>query len=241
VRVRHGIAQALDRQQFVDRVAFGDGKMADAPISSAIAFAHASGLRMPAFDTVEADRLLTAAGWQRAGTGTRVAHGVPSIADGTPFVITFKVMSGMAPYGDLLRAQLRRVGVDLRVVALEPVVFAQTVFTARDFDVSIAPYCQGIDPQIGVQRMFLTSSIAKVPFSNMAGYSNVTMDSLFDAAGSALDIPERTRLYREIQVLAVRDQPYIWLVETTSTRAYTRRCAGFGPSSHFAATATCSS
>ena len=241
VRVRHGIAQALDRQQFVDRVAFGDGRMADAPISSAIAFAHASDLHMPGFDTVEADRLLTAAGWGRTGAGTRVAHGVPAVSDGTPFVITFKVMSGMAPYGELLRAQLRRVGVDLRVVALEPVVFAQTVFTARDFDVSIAPYCQGIDPQIGVQRMFLTSSIAKVPFSNMAGYSNVTMDSLFDAAGSALDITERKRLYREIQALAVKDQPYIWLVETTSTRAHTSRCTGFGPSSHFAATATCSS
>ena len=239
-RVRHGIAQALDRQQFVDRVTFGDGKVADAPISSAIAFAHANDLHMPGFDTVQADRLLTEAGWRRAGTGTRVAHGVPAIRDGTPFVIMFKVMSGMAPYGELLRAQLRRVGVDLRVVALEPVVFAQTVFTARDFDVSIAPYCQGIDPQIGVQRMYLTSSIAKVPFSNMAGYRNSTMDSLFDRAGSALDIGERRRVYREIQQLAAKDQPYIWLVETTSTRAHTSRCTGFGASSHFAATATCS-
>ena len=238
-RVRHGIAQALDRQQFVDRVTFGDGKAADAPISSAITFAHANDLHMPGFDTMQADRLLTEAGWRRTGTGTRFAHGVPAIRDGTPFVISFKVMSGMAPYGELLRAQLRRAGVDLRVVVLEPVVFAQTVFTARDFDVSIAPYCQGIDPQIGVQRMYLSSSIGPVPFSNMAGYRNATMDSLFDRAGSALDINERRRVYRDIQQLAVKDQPYIWLVETTSTRAHTSRCTGFGASSHFAATATC--
>ena len=239
VRVRHGIASAVDRQQYVERVVFGDGRAADAPISSGIAFAHADHLANAAFDTVEADRLLTAAGWQRALGGVRVARGVAGVRDGTPFAVTFKAMSGMAPYGDLLRAQLRRVGIDVRIVALEPVVFAQTVFTARDFDMSIAPYCEGTDPQIGFQRMYASSSIAPVPFSNMAGYRNPTMDSLFDLAGSALDVEERRRLYRQIQEIAVRDQAYIWLVETGSSHAHVKRCTGFGVAAHFAATATC--
>ncbi len=242
VRVRHAVAHALDRQQFVDRVTFGDGRMADAPISSAIAFAHADHLEMPAFDTLRADSMLTAVGWQRTtATAIREAHDVAGVRNGTPFAVTFKVMSGMTPYGELLRAQLRRVGIDLRVVSLEPVVFAQSVFTARDFDVSIAPYCQGVDPQIGVQRMYTSSSIAPVPFSNMAGYRSATMDSLFERAGSALDVDERRRVYRQVQELAVRDQPYIWLVETTNTHAHTRRCTGFGVAAHFAATATCTS
>ncbi|MEO6526644.1 MAG: ABC transporter substrate-binding protein [Gemmatimonadaceae bacterium] len=239
-RVRRATALAVDRQQFVERVAFGDGRIADAPISSAIAFAHADHLDMPAFDTVQADRMLTDAGWSSANGGTRTARGVQGVPDGTPFVVTFKVMSTMNSYGELLRAQLRRVGIDLRVEPLEPVVFAQTVFTARDFDISVASYCQGSDPQIGVQRMYVSSSIAPVPFSNMAGYRSAAIDSLFDRAGSALDLEERRRLYRQIQELAVRDQPYVWLVETTSTYAYTTRCTGFGVAGHFAATATCS-
>ena len=239
LRVRQAVAHALDRGQFVERVTFGEGRLADAPISSAIAFAHADHLAMPAFDTLRADSMLTAAGWHRSGATIREAVRVKGVKDGTPLVITFKVMTSMAPYGELLRAQLKRVGIDLTVVALEPVVFAQSVFTARDFDMSIAPYCQGSDPQIGVQRMYASSSIAPVPFSNMAGYRNATMDSLFDRAGSALDIEERRRVYRQIQELAVRDQPYVWLVETTNTRAYSTRCHGFGVAAHFAATASC--
>ena len=239
VRVRRAIAHAVDRQQFAERVTFGDGKAADAPISSGISFAHADHLAMPAFDTLQADRLLTAAGWRRSERDVRVARGVRGIRDGTQFVINFKAMSGMSAYGELLRAQLRRVGIDLRVVSLEPVVYAQTVFTARDFDTSIAPYCEGADPQIGFQRTLVSSSIAPVPFSNMAGYRNATMDSLFERAGAALKLEDRRRLYRTIQELAVRDQPYIWLVETTSTHAYTTRCTGFGAAAHFAATAVC--
>ena len=239
VRVRRGIAHAVDREQFAERVTFGDGRAADAPISSGIAFAHADHLVMPGFDTLQADRLLTAAGWRRSGADVRIAHGIRGIRDGTRFVINFVAMSGMSAYGELLRAQLRRVGIDLRVVSLEPVVYAQTVFTARNFDTAIAPYCEGTDPQIGFQRTLVSSSIGPIPFSNMAGYRNPTMDSLFERAGAALKLDERRRLYRTIQELAVRDQPYLWLVETTSTHAYTTRCTGFGAVAHFAATAVC--
>lgn len=240
LRVRKAVTYALDRPQFVERVTFGDGRLADAPITSAIAFAHADHLDMPAFDTLRADSLLTDAGWHRASaTGVRAARGIRGVKDGTPLILTFKVMTSMAPYGELLRAQLKRVGLDLTVVALEPVVFAQSVFTARDFDMSIAPYCQGTDPQIGVQRMYTRSSIAPVPFSNMAGYRNPVMDSLFDRASSALNVDERGRFYRQIQELAVHDQPYVWLVETTNTHAFNTRCHGFGVAAHFAATAAC--
>ncbi len=239
VRVRRAFAHAVDRQQVVDRVVFGEGKVAAAPISSRIAFAHAPGLNMPKYDTTEADRLLLATGWVRGDGGTRVSRNVSGIADGTPLVVTFKTLPSQVPYGDLLRAQLRAVGIDLRVEPLEQAVFVQTVFTARDFDLALASYCNGTDPEIGVRRQYVSSSIAPVPFSNMAGYRNPVMDSLFDRAGSALDPEERRGFYREIQELAVRDQPYIWIVETEATRAHLTRCRGFTTGSHFAATATC--
>ncbi len=240
VRVRKAIAHAVNRPQFVERVLFGDGRVADAPISSGIAFAHASDLSIPAYDTVEAARLLEAAGWRRHGYGVRTAHGVAGVADGTLFTIGFKGMPGQMVYGDLLRAQLRSVGIDVRLQPLESAVFAASVFTARDFDTAIGAYCNGTDPEIGVRRMYVSSSIAPIPFSNMAGYRNPVMDSLFDSAAAALDLLERRRLYHQIQELAVRDQPYVWLVESASSRAYLARCHGFGSVAHFAATAECS-
>ncbi|MEO8193187.1 MAG: ABC transporter substrate-binding protein [Gemmatimonadales bacterium] len=239
IRVRRAVAHAVDRRQVLERVLFGQGRIADAPISSGIIFAHAAGLALPQLDTAQASRLLEEAGWRRTGNAFRASRGVNGVSDGTPLIIGFTVMPGQAQYGDLLRAQLRAAGIDLRVKALEPAVFSQTVFTARDFDTAIISYCNGTDPEIGVRRQYVSSSIGPVPFSNTAAYRNPEMDRLFDSAASALDPGIRTRLYRRIQEIAVRDQPYVWLVETLNTRAVNARCTGFGISPHFAATAHC--
>lgn len=238
VRLRRAVAHALDRRLFLERVLFGDGRVATAPISSGIPFAHASGLAMPGYDIRESRRLLDAAGWL-GDEGVRVARNVRGTADGLPLVIAFSAMPGQTAYGDLIRAQLREVGIDLRVQAFEPAVFSQTVFVARDFDTAIIAYCNGTDPEIGVRRQYVSSSIGPVPFSNTAAYRNPVMDSLFDRASAALDTATRSAVYREIQEMAVRDQPYVWLVETLNTRVYNSRCSGFNLSPHFAATASC--
>jgi peptide/nickel transport system substrate-binding protein len=239
VRVRRAVAQAVDRQQVLDRIQFGEGRVSGQPISSQIPFARATGLTIPAHDTAAAGKLLDSVGWKLGTDGVRTAHGVPGVADGTRFVVNFRGLPAQAVYGDLLRAQLRAVGIDLRVESLEQAVFVQTIFTARDFDTAIASYCNGPDPEIGVRRQYVSSSVAPVPFSNMAGYRNPVMDSLFDRAGAAIDPNERQRFYNEIQQIAVRDQPYVWLVETTNSRAHSTRCNGFATGSHFAATAKC--
>jgi peptide/nickel transport system substrate-binding protein len=239
VRLRRAIAHAIDREQFLERVLFGNGTVATAPISSRLPGAHARGLTMPAYDTARASALLDTAGWRRSRDGIRRAQGVARVPDGTPLLIRFKALPSQAAYGDLLRAQLRPLGIELQVELLEQAVFVQAVFTARDFDMAIASYCNGMDPEIGVRRQYVSTSVAPIPFSNMAGYRNPVMDDLFDRAAAALDSTERHRLYRRIQELAIADQPYVWLVETVSTRAYHRRCRGFTTASHFAATARC--
>lgn len=240
VRVRRAIAHAVNRPQFAARILFGAGRAADAPISSAITWAHAGDLPIPPFDSVAAARLLDDAGWRAQGGRVRRAQGVAGVRAGTPLTLDVAAQPGQASYGELLRAQLRAAGVELRLRTLEPAVFAATVFTDRNFDTAVGAYCNGTDPEIGVRRMYTTASIAPVPFSNMAGYRNPAMDSLFDRASAALDRRVRRALYGEIQRMAVRDQPYVWLVETVGTQAYTARCRGFNSVAHFAATATCS-
>ncbi len=240
IRIRRAVAHATNRQQVLERVLFGEGRVADAPISSGIGFAHASDLQIPAFDTVAAKNLLDEAGWRSGKPGSvRTAHHVTGIPDGTPLVVGFTGMPGQTKYGDILRAQLRVVGLDLQVKPLESAVFADAVFKKRDFDTAIISYCNGTDPEIGVRRQYVSSNIGPVPFSNTAAYRNTEVDSLFDAASSALDTVTRKRLYHRIQEIAVRDQPYVWLVETLNTTAYNARCSGFSNSPHFVATAHC--
>lgn len=242
VRLRRALGLALDREQFVERVLFGQGRVAEAPISSGIPFAHAEDLDgMPRFDRAEAEALLDEAGWQRDGDGTRTAQGVEGVPDGTPLQFGFTHFPTFSAYAELLRAQLAEVGADVQLLPLEPAVFADTVFKSRDFDTNIISYCNGADPEIGVKRMYTTANIGPVPFSNAAAYRNPEVDRLFEQARTTVDPGERSDIYRQLQEQLVEDLPYLWIVETESTRAYDARCQGFGPSGHFAETASCSS
>ena len=238
--VRKAIAHALDRDAFLERVLFNEGRVAEAPISSGIGWAHATDLDMPAFDMDEAERLLDEAGWTRDGEGTRTAQGVEGVEDGAPLAFDFVHFPSFARYGELLRTQLQQVGAEVELRPLEPPVFAPTVFTERDFDTNIISYCNGTDPEIGVRRMFDSAQIGEVPFSNAAAYENAEVDRLFAEAASTVDQAQRAELYRQIQEIVVAEQPYVWIVETSGTRAFRTNCSGFKAYGLFAEEATCS-
>lgn len=239
LRVRQAIAQAIDRQPFVDNILFGQGRVAEAPISSGIAWAHATGLEMPAFDNAAAAASLDEAGWVAGDDGKRTASGVEGVDDGTPLTLDFLHFPAFSRYGELLRTQLAAVGIDLTLEPLDPPVFAETVFTNRDFDTNIISYCNGPDPEIGVRRMFDSRQIGPVPFSNAAAYSDPAVDALFDEAQQTVDLTARGEIYRKIQETVVAAQPYVWIVETSGVRAYRSPCTGFQAYAQFAQAATC--
>ena len=227
LRVRQAVAQALDRQTFLAQILFGDGKVATAPISSEIPWAHAAGLNMPKPDRADAEKLLDGVGWKKEGDGPRAARGVSGVADGTRLSIDFLHFPTFAKYGELVRQQLGAVGIGVVLRPLEPAVFAPTVFKDRNFDSNVISYCNGPDPEIGVRRMYHSSQIGPAPFTNAAAYRNPRVDALFDEASRTVERDKRSRLYRQIQEIVVQDLPYYWLVETVSTRAWAARCSGF--------------
>ncbi len=227
VRVRRAVASALDREAFLRQVLFGEGKVATAPISSEIAWAHARGLALPAFDRAEAERLLDAAGWKKERDGPRRARGVAGVPDGTRLTIDFVHFPTFAKYGELMRQHLGAVGIDVTLRPLEPAVFAPVVFKERNFDTNVISYCNGPDPEIGVRRMYHSSQIGAAPFTNSAAYRNETVDALFDQAARTVERDRRSRIYRQIQEIVAQDLPYFWLVETPTTRAWSSRCGDF--------------
>ena len=226
-RVRRAVAAALDREAFLRQVIFNEGKVAAAPISSEIAWAHASGLKLPGLDRAEAERLLDAAGWKKERDAVRVARGVAGIPDGTRLTLDFLHFPAFAKYGELMRQQLGAVGIDVTLRPLEPAVFAPTVFKDRAFDTNVISYCNGPDPEVGVRRMYHSTQIGPAPFTNAAGYKNERVDALFDQASRTVERPRRSELYRQIQEIVAQDLPYVWLVETPTTRAWAARCGGF--------------
>jgi len=216
LRVRQAFAHAIDRQQVLDQVLFGRGRVASGPIHSQLAFAYSDDVRAYPFDPALAESLLDEAGHPRG-------------ADGTRFAATFLHFPAFAKYGEVLRQNLAQVGVQLELVALDRAAFISRVFEQRDFDTNVISYCNNSDPAIGVARVYVSSNIGNIPFSNAAAYVNPEVDRLFAEAASQADVAERGRLYAEVQRLLVDELPVLWLVETQFSAAGRAEVRGLAP------------
>ena len=215
--VREAFAHTIDRGQMLSLVQFGQGRVAGAPIHSALSWATLPDA-LAAYDVnpSKANALLDGAGLARSPSGER----------GTFDVLMFPAFSR---YGELMRQQLAAVGIAIRLKSLDPAAFATAVFTQRDFDLALVSYCNGVDPEIGVSRMYRSTAIGNVPFSNAAAYRNADVDRLFDDAGSSTDVARRGEAYRALQRIVAADLPYWWLVETDFTSAWRDSFRDFAP------------
>jgi peptide/nickel transport system substrate-binding protein len=226
LRVRRAIAAALDRSQMLDLVLFGRGRVAAAPISSGMPWAHLPGALDPhPHDAALANRLLDEAGHRRGANGER-------------FGLDMFMYATFTRHGELMRQQLAQVGVSLRLRFVDAPGLGETVFARRDFDTTLISYCNALDPEIGVRRMYDSANIGRVPFSNAAGYRNAEVDRLFAEAGAMVDEAQRGERYRAIQRILAMELPYWWLVEANLTTAWRDAFEGFAPwSGQFAETA----
>ena len=214
LRVRRAFAHTLDRQVLVDRVYFGQGQPATGPISHLLAWAYTPDVRQYPHDPAEAARLLDEAGWKRRASGERM-------------VINFTHAQTQQRLALALRDQLRAAGITLNLRSMDFNAQVTDVFVKRAFDLGMASYCNGADPEIGVRRVYVSSNIGPYPFSNGAGYRNARVDALFDEGAASADRTERRAAYIEIQKILAEDVPYFWLIDSEGLRAYRNVFEGF--------------
>lgn len=214
VRVRRAFAHALDRQAIVGRVYFGQGRPATGPISHLLSWAYTPDVRQYPHSLLEARRMLDEAGLKPAKNGERMA-------------ITFTHSQTQHRLAMALRDQLSAAGITLNLRALDFNAQTEQVFVKKTFDLGMASYCNGSDPEIGVRRVYVSSNIGPYPFSNGAGYRNARIDTLFDEGAASEIRSERRKAYVEIQQILAADVPYFWLNDSEGLRAYRTEFTGF--------------
>jgi peptide/nickel transport system substrate-binding protein len=206
-QVRQAFYYGLDREQMLHDVYFDQGRVAKSGISADIGWATNPNVQQYPHDQAKANQLLDQAGLARG-------------ADGMRFKSTFVHATSYAKYGELMKQQLAKVGIDINLLPLEVNAANEQNYIKKDFDLGFASYCNGPDPEIGVRRMYVSSNIGPILFSNGAGYRNDRVDTLFDQAAAAVDRADRAKAYGEIQDIAARDLPYLPIVETLGYRAW---------------------
>jgi peptide/nickel transport system substrate-binding protein len=91
VRVRRAIAHCVDRKGLADAAFTGDGRVLHSYLPPEHPAFAGEELTRWSYDPEAGKHLLAQAGWyDENGDGIREAHGVPGVADGTPYQVTYR-------------------------------------------------------------------------------------------------------------------------------------------------------
>ncbi len=206
LEVRLALNVAIDRERMVKQVLFDQGSAARGPMASTL---WAFDKSLPAFEynAAKANEALEKTGLKKGSDGNR-------------FKLAAVVSTVQAKTMEILKENMAAVGVDLELKLLEVNEANQTVFVKREFDLGFASYCNGPDPEIGVRRVYDSTNIKPVLFSNGAAYRNPKVDELFNRGVAEVVREKRVPIYAELQKTLLADMPYFWLLETRGAFAH---------------------
>ncbi|MCQ4210948.1 ABC transporter substrate-binding protein [Streptomyces longispororuber] len=217
IRVRQAVANALDYQELV-KASRGALVASDGVIPKGM-FGHTTTLDLPG-DQDRARKLLKEAGYG-PGSGRTITLEMTYPA-GEDTVRTL---------GDLMKAQLRPFGIDLKVEGLAwasaqwPRAKKKNVNERQDIFV-MWWWPDDPEPLSYFRNVFRTE---KEISYNLAYYSNPELDRLIDSVGAltATDPDDAVRTYRTMQEIIIRDAPQLFLGTNTYQRVLAGDVKGF--------------
>jgi peptide/nickel transport system substrate-binding protein len=140
--------------------------------------------------------------------------GYPRKGDGKRFTVRVsydKKQGPLGPASKLMRIQLSKIGVDVKIMAMDSGAWRDTAFKNWDFDITLGSFSTGPDPAIGTERLYVCRNVKKLFARNASGYCNPKLDELFAAASKELNEEKRVAYYRDAMGILTEDVPHLWL------------------------------
>ncbi len=206
-RVRRALNLAIDRDEIVEAVYFGDA-VPGGPLSPGLVdwATPVSDYSCYASDPAAARQLLSAAGYP----------------DGVAFeILTFGTIRVVTDVAQVVQAQLADAGFDVSVEVAEFGSFVQR-WRNSDFDAFVSLNGGNIDPDGYLDRTFRTGGS-----TNVFQYSNPAVDTLLDAGQAAVSLSERQGIYADLQRALACDGPIVHVAYATLFTAIADDVDGF--------------
>ncbi|MFD7713816.1 ABC transporter substrate-binding protein [Streptomyces sp. NPDC059785] len=218
IRVRRAIANALDYKEII--TASRGALVASDGIIPKGMFAHTTTLDLPGDNRALALKLLKEAGYGPGSGRTMKLEMTYPAGYGT-----------VSTVGDVMKAQLRPYGIDLRVEGLTwssaqwPRAKKKNPNDRQDIFV-MWWWPDDPEPLSYFRNVFRTE---KEISYNLAYYSNPRLDRLIDSVGAltATDPEQAVRTYRTMQEILIKDAPELFLGTNTYQRALSSDTEGF--------------
>jgi ABC-type dipeptide transport system, periplasmic component len=229
-RVRQALLLALDRET-VNRQLFGGRQPVALTAVNPLDGVHSEDVARYGFDPAKAAALLDEAGWKLSGKVRRNAKGEPLALE----LGTTAGNRSRELVAQVLQAQWRKVGIDVRVKAEPPRVFFAETVSKRKFP-HLALFAWYSAPE-SVPRTTLHSSAIPAEANNWAGqnfggYVNPRMDQVIDAIEVELERPKRVALWHELQKIYADDLPALPLFFRADAFILPKGLTGLVPTGH---------
>jgi ABC-type transport system substrate-binding protein len=112
-----------------------------------------------------------------------------------------------------VQQQWKAVGVPINLMPLDRQVMQDLVYVKRDFDVNLNESNSSGEPEIGIARLYICSTIGPTPLTDGAAYCNPDVDKLFAAGAGPSDPKQRGPSYQQVVKLLADDMPTLPLID----------------------------
>ena len=213
--VRQAMTMLIPRQQIIDNLRFGLGRVAVSNFNPSSPDFHTE-LELWPYDPARAAELLDESGWiDHDGDGIRDK-------DGVKFSFEFLGSAGSVFTDQLLpilKDELGKVGIEMTERRLE---FTVVIDNVRDkqYDAFAGAWLSDLlqDPY----QLWHSDPIADRG-SNFGSFSNAEADRLIEQARLTFDPDERRQLYWKFQEILHEEQPYTFMLYPEESVAYDKR------------------
>src|SRR5690625_2439322 len=205
--VRQAINYAIDREEIVEAVHFGNG-VPGGPLSPALTDweVPVEEFACYAHDPERSRELLAEAGY----------------GDGVAFeILTFSTMEVVLDTAQALQAQLERAGFEVEVNVAEFGTFVQD-WTNSEFDAFVSLNGGSSDPDGYLHRTFITDGS-----TNVFNYGDSNVDELLQAGRTETDHEARQEIYRDLQHALACEGPVAHVAYGTLFSAFGEGVEGF--------------
>ena len=221
-RVRQALSYAINKDEIIDGVLLGLGKIATGPFKPGT-WAYNPNVRQYPHSTAGARELLAEAGWNDTD-----GDGILD-KDGRPFsfeIITNQGNEVRAKCAEIIQRRLADIGIQVKIRVIEWAAFINEFINKKRFDATILGWTITLDPDL---YDVWHSSKTKPGELNFISYKNEDVDLLLEQGRSTFDTNERKRCYDRIQEILAEDQPYTFLYVPDALPIISARFRGIEP------------
>ena len=222
VRVRKALNLAVDKNEIIEVVLLGLGRVCSGPFVPE-SWAYNKEVAVDGYNPSQARELLRQAGWIDANNDGILEK------EGIEFSFTIITNQGneqRLKACQIIQNRLSEIGIKVKIKVLEWSVFLSEYIDKRRFEAVLLGWSLARDPDCF--DLFHSSKTKEGEF-NFVGYKNAEVDRLLEEGRRTFDQEKRKQIYHQIHKIIYDEQPYMFLYVPDSLSILHRRFRGVEP------------